>query len=464
MALLLLSACRSDRINSDPACLLRFSADTLRFDTLFAERGSVTRLLKVYNDYSNRLEISSVVLHGKSFRVNIDGVSADSCGPVFLNARDSLLVYVQSLVEDASSPTPYRVTGDLSFSLNCTRQPVLLEAWGQSARRVGREVIDADTTWGGALPYLVFDTVTVLAGATLTIEAGTTVYFTNRGGLNVYGSLRCEGTLQQPVVLRGDRSDYMNTEPPLSYDLSSGQWRGIRLHALSDHLMQWTEMRNASYGLVVEGASTGQTLLLDHCKLCNTTENVLWQQGGEVTLRNCLLYNAGENVLNLEGGSCRLTHCTLANYYGFSWSSRSGSALRIANYQLSDGQDILPSEVTLLAENSIVCGSWINELAVDDLPQGGTLDYQLQSCLLNKRLTVVPPNYSNCIFNGTPDFLFQTWEEGSHPFQYDFHLTAGSSAIGVALKPVALSCPIDLDGMDRTEGASYYDIGCYAYR
>ena len=90
-----LSSCREDRFSDDPSCRLRFSADTLRFDTLFAERGSATKLLKVYNDYSNRLKINSITLDGKSFRVNVDGVAADSCGPLVLHAHDSLLVYVQ---------------------------------------------------------------------------------------------------------------------------------------------------------------------------------------------------------------------------------------------------------------------------------------------------------------------------------------------------------------------------------
>ena len=458
-----LSSCREDRFSDDPSCRLRFSADTLRFDTLFAERGSATKLLKVYNDYSNRLKINSITLDGKSFRVNVDGVAADSCGPLVLHAHDSLLVYVQSMVEDAASAAPYRVTGQLRFELNGHRQAVGLEAWGRSAHRVGASVISHDTTWTGELPFLVFDTVTVAEGTTLTITEGTTLYFTNRGGLQVYGALRCEGTVEKPVVMRGDRSDCMNTLPPLPYDLSPGQWRGIRFRTSSDNRMAWTEVRNSSDGVVLDSTALPQSLELDHCRMSNATGCVLTQRGGTLRLLSCLLYNAAENVINVQAGTCELIHCTVANYYGFSWSSRTGSSLRIANYMHTDRGDLLPTDVTFSAVNCMVTGAWTNEFTIDQADAGGTLDYTLRKCMLNKRLSDISAHYDNCIFNGKSGFVFEDWEEGEHPFLYDFHLTSASSAVGGALKSAAESCPLDLDGKDRTADGQY-DLGCYAYR
>ena len=458
-----LTSCREDRIADDPSCRLRFSADTLRFDTLFSERGSATKLLKVYNDYSNRLKISAITLNEKSFRVNVDGVASDSCGPLVLNAHDSLQIYVQALVEDAASAAPYRKTGQLQFLLNGQRQGVILEAWGRSARRVGPTVISRDTLWTGELPFLVLDTVTVAEGATLTIAEGTTLYFANRGGLQVYGTLRCEGSVGHPVVMRGDRSDCMNTLPPLPYDLASGQWRGILFRSSTDNRMAWTEVRNSSYGVVLDSTASPQSLELDHCRMSNSTGCVLTQRGGTLQLLGCLLYNAAENVLDVESGTCEMVHCTVANYYGFSWSSRSGSSLRIANYMLTAQGETRPTDVSFTAVNGIVGGDWTTEFTVDRLDAGGMLDYTLANCMLSKRLSDIPANYVNCIFNGQSGFLFESWEEGEHPFEYDFHLTSSSSAIGRALKSAAESCPLDLDGVDRTAGGQY-DLGCYAYR
>ena len=459
--------CRQDRLNTDPSCALRFSADTLRFDTLFAETGSATRVLKVYNDYSNRLEISSVTLRGSGFRANVDGMAADSCGPVYLNARDSMYVYVQTWVENTESTEVSRVTGALVFRLNGNEQSVTLESWGRSARRQGPQLLTSDTEWTGDLPYLVLDTVSVAEGATLTIGEGVTVYFASRGGLRVYGSLVCEGTPERPVTLRGDRDDNMNTTPPLPYDLAPGQWKGVTLRSAAESRLAWTDLRNSSTGVTFDTVpGGGGTLTLDHCRLGNTTGSALTQRGGTLRLLNCLLYNAGGNALNVERGSCEMTHCTVADYYSFSWSARSGSAARLANYTLSENGSAEPSDVYFRARNSIICGSWLTELAVDQLNAGGALDYGFSHCFINKRFSsAVPSNYVSCAFNGLPCFEFQTWADGDRPFVYDFHLTEGSAAIGQASRSVAESCPIDLDGYDRMSSTSgSYDMGCYAYR
>lgn len=72
-------------------------------------------------------------------------------------------------------------------------------------------------------PIVFQDTLKVEAGATLTIPAGTTVYFSQKAALDVYGTLRCEGTADNPVTLRGDRLDKMFKYLP--YDRVSGQWQ-----------------------------------------------------------------------------------------------------------------------------------------------------------------------------------------------------------------------------------------------
>ena len=50
--------------------------------------------------------------------------------------------------------------------------------------------------------------VLVDSAATLTIGAGTTLYFSNHAGIDVYGTLRAEGTPEANVTLRGDRMYY----------------------------------------------------------------------------------------------------------------------------------------------------------------------------------------------------------------------------------------------------------------
>jgi len=58
--------------------------------------------------------------------------------------------------------------------------------------------IRADATWEGNI--LVDATLTVPAGATLSLRPGTALRFTSEAGLTVHGVLRAEGTVEQPVT------------------------------------------------------------------------------------------------------------------------------------------------------------------------------------------------------------------------------------------------------------------------
>jgi hypothetical protein len=60
--------------------------------------------------------------------------------------------------------------------------------------------IPSDTTWTAAAgPYSATGNITVLAGVTLTIEPGTTIYFAAGSGITVNGRLFAEGTDTQRI-------------------------------------------------------------------------------------------------------------------------------------------------------------------------------------------------------------------------------------------------------------------------
>ena len=92
-----LVSCREYQPSDDPSLRLRFSCDTLSFDTVLTEQGSATLQLMVYNPNKNALVIDRVWMDdGEAFKVNIDGeqdLSRLTELPVY--GGDSLFVFVR---------------------------------------------------------------------------------------------------------------------------------------------------------------------------------------------------------------------------------------------------------------------------------------------------------------------------------------------------------------------------------
>ena len=84
---------------------LEFSVDTLRFDTVFTELGSATRILKVYNRYEERIRISKISLvdnAGGKFRMNVDGFSSNEVSDIEIEGNDSLILSYSGTSDGAS--------------------------------------------------------------------------------------------------------------------------------------------------------------------------------------------------------------------------------------------------------------------------------------------------------------------------------------------------------------------------
>ncbi|MFA7043021.1 MAG: hypothetical protein WC186_01600, partial [Bacteroidales bacterium] len=92
------SACSQDEgFASDPMDALRFSADTLSFDTVFSTVGTTTAWLKIYNTGNRKIRISDIRLKEgiNGFRINVDGLSGKSFANVDIPAKDSLFLFVE---------------------------------------------------------------------------------------------------------------------------------------------------------------------------------------------------------------------------------------------------------------------------------------------------------------------------------------------------------------------------------
>ena len=109
--------------------------------------------------------------------------------------------------------------------------------------------IATDTTWSVAnSPYILTDTVTVLAGVTLTIEAGVTVMTPDMGEyLDVQGHLEAVGTAVDPILFTSID------------DLAANNWAGIAVSGSAN--VAYATLRYAYTALFMSDSTGGDVIL-----------------------------------------------------------------------------------------------------------------------------------------------------------------------------------------------------------
>lgn len=317
---------------SSPSALLDFSADTVRFDTVFTTIGSSTQVFKVYNRGDESVLIPSIRLAGggtTGFRVNVDGMTGHSFTDVELRHGDSLYVFVEVTVDPRNENNPFLIQDSLLFHLaSGVQQQVLLEAYGQDMIVLRGKVFTQDATLTGDRPYVVYDSLCVDSNVTLSLTEGTRLHFHSGAFVRVYGTIRAEGSLERPVLFRGDRLDNMFSYLP--YDRLDNQWGGITLHASSyDNLFSYTDIHSGGWGIVCDSAEASKSkLVLENSVIHNVAGSALSAVNCRIWIGNSELTNAGTHCLSVRGGEVQAIYSTLANFYP--WTYR-GAALHLSN-------------------------------------------------------------------------------------------------------------------------------------
>ena len=212
----LLAACtEKETWCSDDSMKLEFSKDTVAFDTIVATVGSSTKTLVVYNKNKKGIRVESVKL-GKGtsspFRINADGqFLPDGYGEDFeIRHEDSLVVRIEATPPSTGQDAPLGYEDVLLFQLESgLTQKVTLSVGSQDVHFFHAKSILCDTTLCSGKPYVVYDSLVVAAGATLSLEPGVKLMFHDKAGLIVHGTLMATGTEEKPIVFRGDRMDHM---------------------------------------------------------------------------------------------------------------------------------------------------------------------------------------------------------------------------------------------------------------
>ena len=475
--IILLSACRKPDVYFQGSANLRFSVDTLVFDTVLTTIGSVTKRIKVYNDLSEDLLINEIRLAktGDSpYRLNIDGLQSDIAYDVILRSKDSLHIFVETTINPNNSNSPLIHTDSITFLTNGKIQDIDLVAWGQDAHfhysnsffvfesedpetpndTLFYFSITESTTWTNDKPHVIYGNVIVHEGGSLNILAGSHVYLHHNANLIVLegSSLKILGEVSNPVIVTSDRLDEYYRDLP-------GQWGRIWLAGGSiDNHIQNAIIKNGTIGLHVDTvASTfNPTLRLENSIIANNSSYGILAYSSRIEASNCQITDNGAHDLYLfAGGDYRFSHCTFANYS----SGHQAPSIRMSNYyeDVNGNEQLRPMERADF-ENCIIYGRIQSELGIEET-ENASFNYKFNNCLMKLKESDYDisnsAHFANNTYNGEPKFI-QTIDA----YEYNYQLDTLSSAQNAAAVNIALQFPYDLLGNSRLSDNGP-DIGAY---
>lgn len=485
-SLALLNSCQKDfDFTTDPNAKLAFTADTLRFDTVFTSVGSATRFFKILNNNDKPIKISRIWLEnptpsvtGATFNMNVDGISGREFRDVEINANDSIYVFVETTINPNAINNPFIINHLINFETNGNQQKVVIEAWGQNANYIPNrwaqgKITEYDLnggtwTWNDPKPYVIYGIVVVRNG-TLELPAGCRVYV--HGGLardastrDIYNdgllvissnaSLISRGTKEKPVVLQGDRLEE-------EFKDEVGQWVGVLIAPTSSgNEATFTTVKNSRIGFYVD---SNADLSLKNCRIFNTAASGLLAIHSTVRAENCLFHDNGGGAAQLEfGGDYLFQYCTMASF------GTRQPALSMNNVRCYERQGIactLAKSYPLKTRfrNCIVYGSKEDEIAIfdatDNTPQD--CDFLFTNSIVRVKDLLKPavfPNFLtqnciNCINAPSNAKLFKKTAEKN------FQLDTLSIAEGRAVPIPTILQDLNL----KLRDIQTPDIGCFEY-
>ncbi len=488
LALISVSSCRKDFSTIPNFGSLEFSKDTVFLDTVFSNIGSATYNLKVYNRGNKAITIPKIALEKGSisnYRLNVDGIPGEEFNNIDILGKDSIFVFVETTI-DANGVTDPLYTDRILFDTGTNQQDVDLVTLVQDANFIypgkdpitmkidsltidgqattikGRFLTDLELTITNEKPTVIYGYAAVSANKTLTIEAGSKVYFHSNSGLIIdkQATLKVNGTITEKVTFEGDRLENGFSKVP-------GQWGTIWMRAGSkDNEVHHAQIRNGIIGILIDsiGSTTTPTLKLQNTEIYNHSNFGVLARQTNIEGHNVVIGSAGQASLAATiGGTYNFTHSTFANY----WNSgvRQLPAVLVNNffvYNDANGQKITETRDLYAANftNCIFDGNNNIEFLLDKV-DGGLFNYKISNSIIsfldsNESFAGIVEldfenntNYQNNILNGFSDFR-NTRDE-------DFIIGKTSDAINKAKSSIF---SLDILGINRITNP---DIGAYQH-
>jgi len=455
-------SCKKDKILTSGG-QLRFSVDTLTFDTVFTAAGSFTASVKIYNPQDQEVSISSVrMANGAAsyFHLNVDGVKGGIVNNVTIRAHDSIYVFALVNIDPTNDSTPFVIDDKLVATLNGKDFSLPFMAYGQNAYYIVDSVMNSQI-WKTDKPYVVVHSAEVAQGQTLTIPAGCRVYMHQDSRLVVLGTLKATGTKTDSIIFQGDRLDRFY----FGYQGYPGEWGGIYYGPYSTgNILSHVWIENAgnsalgAFPAAVEvyedSLHSGTQLKMDHVIIRNSLGYGIISFGGTIHAENCLVNTCGSEALALvQGGNDSFYNCSFVCYGTDKISHTQYPTAVILNYFYTDDTHYLVGNTNAWIQNCVFWGGLDTEMVCDKKPSAA-YNVVFDHCIVKAGTTSINAagvTTSACIFNQDPVFKnITTW---------DFHASTASSPMvnnGASL----LFIVDDLGGQSRPLGGKY-DIGCY---
>ena len=462
-----MASCQKELIDSSTQFPLKFSTDTLTFDTVFQTLGSATRSFKIYNRSSNTLIITRAYLsRGSSsqYRFNIDGLPGTQAEKIRILPNDSLWVFSEVTVNPNPSNSML-VMDSLIVETNGSRQLIILRAIGQNAYFHYGEVIQSNTNFLSDKPHVIIDKKTnsgtipgllIASGAILNIEAGSRLHFSNGAGIVVQGSLKCNGTKGNPIKMRG-----LRLERP--FIKAAGQWIGLLFERNSrNNVIEYTSIDESAFGVWAGfqattnfGQMTNATraeIYLKNSTISNAFYWTLRSMNCTVRADNCEFFTSTEYMVQLLlGGNYQFRNCTLFNIQS---KDKKGNLLLANQFYDEDSRQTFKNklDINCLFENCISYSSADESIVLDiDAALNTNADYGFRNCNYNSKENLTSSSFVNCQVNQNP-FFESMVIDGEN-----LKLKASSPCID---KGVANSLNTDILGNPRPKGAGN-DIGAF---